>query len=243
MAKNRGVVSSLRSLLSFGEEQAEGKTATALLHEDHERVDGLFRSFESAKGNAEKRDIAAKTVAELRVHAAIEEELFYRALARELEDDEPVKYAVEEHAVVKRLLDDLEGMKPSEDTFHAKYKVLSELVRHHVREEEGQIFPAAESSDLDLDALGRELAERKHALIEGRRGAGRARGDTRGSGRARSSRSPARGGAARRSRARGAAAGRAESTAKSRGGGRKKAASAKGKSSRSRRSSGGSRRG
>src|SRR5690554_4446018 len=150
MAKsNRGVVSSLRSLLSFGEESEAGKDATTLLHEDHDRVDALFSRFEAATGNAEKRDIARKTIAELRVHAQLEEQLFYPSLASELEDDEMVKCAIEEHGLMKHLLDDLDRMRPNDGSFDAKYKVLTEIVRHHVREEESQVFPAAQSSDLD----------------------------------------------------------------------------------------------
>src|SRR5690606_8446166 len=99
----------------------------------------------------------------------LEEQLFYPSLASELEDDEMVKCAIEEHGLMKHLLDDLDRMRPNDGSFDAKYKVLTEIVRHHVREEESQVFPAAQSSDLDLDALGLELLELKRSLISGKR--------------------------------------------------------------------------
>ena len=177
---NQGVVASLKSLLSFGEGSSE-KNATALLREDHQKVQSLFGEFGSAESAAQRRAIVNKVLKELRAHTTIEEEIFYPAVAREMKDKEHIECAFEEHGIAKHLIEGLEGMEPDDEGYNAKFKVLGESVGHHIREEESQILPSAESSDLDLDALGREMLARKQALLE--KGGWRGRGHKRTAGR------------------------------------------------------------
>lgn len=119
--------------------------AIAVLREDHRRVEKLFKAFEKAgpRAAATKKRLVAQMVKELSVHAAIEEQVFYptvRAEAEGLDDD--VLEALEEHHVVKWELSELDGLSPDKERFDAKVTVMIENVRHHVREEEGELFPA-----------------------------------------------------------------------------------------------------
>jgi len=119
--------------------------AVTLLRNDHKTVEGLFKKFEKAGPNAHKtkQDLVEKIVEELSIHAAIEEQLLYPA-ARKADPDEEalVLESLEEHHIVKWVLSELDGMDPEDERFTAKVTVLIENVRHHVEEEEGELFPA-----------------------------------------------------------------------------------------------------
>ena len=116
--------------------------AITLLKQDHKSVEKLFKQFEKTTAPAKLRDLAAKIIEELSVHAAIEEMLFYPAVRERLPDTEDtVLESLEEHHVAKWLLSELEDMKPDHERFKAKMTVLIESVRHHVEEEESELFP------------------------------------------------------------------------------------------------------
>lgn len=143
-------------------------SATDLLREDHRRVKDLFRQFEDAEGAAEKRRIAEQTFAELEIHSQIEEEIFYPAIRRQ--DKEEMAHimneADEEHHVVDVLIAEMRKMRPSDPRFEAKFKVMSENVKHHIQEEESEIFTkAAEEGGDRLQRLGQELEARKAELM------------------------------------------------------------------------------
>jgi hemerythrin superfamily protein len=151
----------------FGLTAGEGTNAIDLLKKDHEQVEELFDQFEDAKedDNDEMRATLVSSICSaLTVHAQIEEELFYPAMRKVAELGDLIDEAAVEHQSLKELIAQLEGMRPGDDLFDAKVKVLSEYVKHHVKEEEGEIFPEAKDSDIDLDALGRKLAARKAEL-------------------------------------------------------------------------------
>jgi hemerythrin superfamily protein len=144
-----------------------------LLKKDHETVAGLFESFESAKeseSDGEKEQLAGRICEALTVHATVEEELFYPAVAARAREDEKaedgVKEAQEEHALLKTLVSELEGMSSDDEQFDAKVKVLKDVVEHHVKEEEGELMPRAKMllSSEDLDQIGSQLASRKQEL-------------------------------------------------------------------------------
>lgn len=144
--------------------------AVDLLVADHKEVKGLFKAYDKLveqDGDAgEKQTLALQICAMLTAHAAIEEELFYPA-AREVleEDDDLVDEAEVEHASAKDLIAQIEAGQPDDPLYDAKVKVLGEYIEHHVKEEEGEMFPKIRKSDLDLDALGEELTERKAELM------------------------------------------------------------------------------
>jgi hemerythrin superfamily protein len=140
--------------------------AVTLLRNDHKTVEGLFKKFEKAGPNATKtkQDLVEKIIEELSVHAAIEEQVLYPA-AREAVPDatEEVLEALEQHHVVKWTLSELDGMDPSDERFTAKVTVLIDLVRHHVGEEEGELFPQLRKAmkRKDLEELAQALGAAK----------------------------------------------------------------------------------
>ena len=144
-----------------------------LLKKDHEAVSGLFKSFESAKeseNEGEKGQIVGRICEELTAHATVEEELFYPAVAARAQEDEKtedgVKEAQEEHALLKTLVGELEGMAADDEQFDAKVKVLKDVVEHHVKEEEGELMPRAKKllSSEELDQIGSQVESRKQEL-------------------------------------------------------------------------------
>jgi hypothetical protein len=147
----------------FEEGSGAAPRAIQLLKQDHRKVEELFEQFEKAEDSRARRRIVETTIAELKVHAAVEEEIFYPALREALDEEEKVDEAEEEHHVMKLLLAELEKMAPGDERYDAKYKVLAESVKHHVKEEESEIFPEIED-ELDNPELGRRMAERKAEL-------------------------------------------------------------------------------
>lgn len=141
------------------------------LTQDHKEVKALFKDYEKlVKAEAddeEKLDIAQQICMKLTVHATVEEELFYPAARDALgEDADLVDEADVEHASAKELIAQIGSSSPAEDDhFDAKVKVLGEYIDHHVKEEEGEMFPKVKKADLDLAALGEELASRKEDLL------------------------------------------------------------------------------
>ena len=144
------------------------RDAIALLKEDHRTVSALFEEFEKAD-EEEQSSIAQRVCQLLTVHATIEEELLYPA-AKEVFDDEEetdlVNEAEVEHASAKELIAKIEGMASDDEHFKATVTVLSEYIKHHVKEEETELFPQLKKTDLDLKELGGRLADRKFALME-----------------------------------------------------------------------------
>ncbi len=137
-------------------------SAVAMLKEDHRAVSALFKEFKDAAPRR-KLEIARQTSTMLKVHTAIEEEIFYPAIKARIEDD-MVNEAVVEHASAKDLIAQIDGMTGSEELFSAKVTVLSELIEHHVKEEEAEMFKQAKAADVDLEALGDRMAARKAEL-------------------------------------------------------------------------------
>ncbi|UVT17419.1 MAG: hemerythrin domain-containing protein [Nitrospira sp.] len=146
-----------------------GRTAVVpgvieMLKEDHEKVKRLFEEFESAE-RKEQADIAATAIMELEVHADLEEKLIYPAIREAIDDDEQMNEAIEEHHLVHVLIKELKKLKPKDEAFQAKFKVLGELVKHHVEEEEGEMFPKAQETELDWEALEMEVMKRKDTVV------------------------------------------------------------------------------
>ena len=138
--------------------------ATALLKADHRRVSELFDQYEHTRSPAKKKTLVASICMELGIHAKAEEEIFYPAVKAALKDKEMVPEAIVEHASLKELMAQVEGKEPDGEMFDAKIKVLSEYVKHHVKEEETEMFPKARKTKLDMKALGAQIAARKDEL-------------------------------------------------------------------------------
>ena len=141
--------------------------AIALLKADHRTVENLFASFESAKDSGRKETLAKQICTELKIHAMIEEEIFYPALDGKIEDD-LLKEAYVEHDGAKVLINDIEAGAPSDEFYDAKVKVLSEEIEHHVKEEEAPsegMFAKAREAGVDLVALRDAMLARKQELM------------------------------------------------------------------------------
>ncbi len=143
-----------------------GTSAMTLLKKDHTEVKKIFERFEEAEGS-ELKQLADKAIKELKIHAKIEEEFFYPALRKAGVEQDLMEEADEEHHLAKLTIAELELMKGTEDNYKAKCLVLAESVRHHIKEEEGSIFSAAKKTDVDFDALGSAIEERKQQLMTG----------------------------------------------------------------------------
>jgi hemerythrin superfamily protein len=144
--------------------------ALETLMADHRKVEALFEKYEKAKdGDDEsRRGIAEAICGELTVHATIEEEIFYPWLRETLDDDdmEMVEEAQVEHNSAKDLIAQIQSASRVDEVYDAKVKVLSEYIKHHVREEEHEIFPAVADEREDLDELGQQMDDRRAELKE-----------------------------------------------------------------------------
>ena len=147
------------------EEEEGGENVFEMLKTDHRHVQGLFTKFEDADTRA-RGAIADETLTALEVHAALEEELVYPAIAEVIDDEELVKEAKEEHHVAKLLIKELRKMDAEDEGFSTKFKVLGELVGHHIEEEEGEMFPQAQEGGFEPESISGEVSKRKAKLMQ-----------------------------------------------------------------------------
>lgn len=145
--------------------QRSSTNAITLLRADHKLVSDLFEQFESARSSAKKQKLVEQICLELTIHAMVEEEIFYPAVKQALKDDELVPEAIVEHDTLKSLIAQVEGVEPDGEMYDAKVKVMSEYVKHHVKEEQGEMFPKANKTRLDMDELGALILQRKEELM------------------------------------------------------------------------------
>ena len=155
---------------SAGANKSTAPNAIDLLVSDHREVKALFKEYdklvEAQAESGEKQAMALQICTMLTAHATAEEELFYPAAREVLDDDENlVDEADVEHACAKELIAQIEAGSPDDALYDAKVKVLGEYIDHHVKEEEGEMFPKVSKSELDLDALGADIAARKAELL------------------------------------------------------------------------------
>ena len=147
-------------------ETMQSMNPVSMLKEDHSNVKKLFDQFEGTEDEQTQMEIAKKALDELRVHSAIEEEIFYPGVEATVDDTEVMCEATQEHHVVHLLIDELESQDLDHDTFHAKFIVLAENVRHHIKEEEGEMLPKVDGDESEIQELGAQMAERKQQLME-----------------------------------------------------------------------------
>ena len=164
MAKAKRRAKSARSRSAAGQQDA-----IALLKADHRQVEEWFAQFESTRSDGRKQKLALQCCQALKVHTQIEEEIFYPAFLEATEEEDIHHEAEVEHDGAKKLIAEIEASQPDDDYYDAKVKVLSEMIKHHVNEEEKRdgMFAKARKSDMDLKALGEQLAARKAALMGG----------------------------------------------------------------------------
>jgi hypothetical protein len=139
------------------------KHAIAVLMKDHDTVKALFDKFEKTGAGAAKEKLIQQAVAELKIHAVIEEEIFYPAVRKYVGKD-IMNEADEEHHVARVLIAELDQKARADDHRHAKFTVLAESVRHHIKEEEGEMLPKAKGLKMNFEALGQRMLARKAEL-------------------------------------------------------------------------------
>ncbi|MCW3848863.1 hemerythrin domain-containing protein [Sphingomonas sp. LB-2] len=146
----------------------EYSDAIALLKAGHRKVEELFEQFENASGSGARQKLAHRICVELKIHTAIEEEIFYPAFEGKIEED-LLREAYVEHDGAKVLINDIEAGGPDDDYYDAKVKVLSEEIKHHVHEEEmpseGMFAQCRKAGDVDLVALRDAMLARKEELM------------------------------------------------------------------------------
>jgi hemerythrin superfamily protein len=147
----------------------KAQDAIALLTADHKKVKALFSDFDDIKeegSDQEKSAIVDQICDELTIHAEIEEEIFYPAVRKAIEDSDLMDEALVEHAGAKDLIAQLKDASPDDDLYDAKVTVLGEQIDHHVKEEEGEMFPKAKKAKVDTEALGALMLKRKMELMK-----------------------------------------------------------------------------
>jgi hemerythrin superfamily protein len=148
--------------------RSKSPEAIEMLKEDHDKVKKAFKEFEKMdREDTESCQQLIRSVCEdLKVHTTLEEEIFYPAVREVIEDEDLMNEAAVEHETAKMLIDQLENMGPDDPNYFATFTVLGEYVMHHVKEEEGEMFPQAKKAkDLDFESLAAEMASRKQALM------------------------------------------------------------------------------
>jgi len=143
--------------------------AIALLKADHRKVENLFEQFDKAHDKDRKEKLVNQICTELSIHTRIEEEIFYPACAGQIDDDDLLDESYVEHDGAKVLVAELLGSDPDNEFYDAKVSVLSEMIKHHVKEEEKRsegLFAEAKKAGLDMEGLGERLMRRKQELMQ-----------------------------------------------------------------------------
>ena len=155
------------------------RDALALLRADHQLVQALFEKFEKTRADDRKSALAEQICNELTVHAQIEEEIFYPAAREAIREKDLIAEATVEHQSAKDLIAQIEG-GGGDEMWEAKVKVLGEYIKHHVKEEQNELFAQVRKTKLDTAALGEQLQARKMELMGESGGAGGGGGGSRG---------------------------------------------------------------
>src|ERR1700729_2771115 len=146
----------------------QAQDAIAMLTADHKKVKKLFADFEKLKdagSDEDKASIVDQICNELKIHTELEEEIFYPAVRKAIDDGDLMDEALVEHAGAKDLIAQLEDASPEDDLYDAKVTVLGEQINHHVKEEEGDMFVKAKKAKLDTAELGAEMGARREKLM------------------------------------------------------------------------------
>ena len=168
MAQSRRSSRSRESTRARSRRNGAGSDAISLLKADHDEVKKWFGEFEKARSDTRKQELAEKICMALKAHTIIEEEIFYPAFLEATQEKGIHHEAEVEHEGAKKLIEEIEAAGP-DDYFDARVSVLSEMIKHHVNEEEkrGGMFAKARNSEMDLESLGEQLQQRKQEVMQG----------------------------------------------------------------------------
>ena len=141
-------------------------SATQLIKRDHKKVEGLFDKFNNAKTPDAKKKVCEQVIQELEVHTKLEEEIFYPAVRKHIGEEDMLEEAKQEHQEAKQIIAELKKGGMDDEEFESKFAELVEGVQHHVQEEEGEMLPKVEQSEMDLQEYGDEMTQRKSELMK-----------------------------------------------------------------------------
>jgi hemerythrin superfamily protein len=144
---------------------SDSMNAVELLEQDHREVETYFDDYEELNDEKAKAELSEKICLALEVHTALEEEIFYPQARKATKDDDLLDEALVEHAGAKELISQIGSMKVGDELYDAKVKVLGEQVKHHIKEEEDELFPEVDAAKMDLEGLGKAMAARKAELM------------------------------------------------------------------------------
>jgi hemerythrin superfamily protein len=155
-----------RSQAPSRKSESGGPNAIQVLKQDHRKVEEWFDEYDDLQHQEGDRrsQLSDKICTALKIHAQLEEEIFYPRASEVTQDDDLIDESLVEHAIVKHLIAEIEAMEVDDDLFDAKIRVLGEMVKHHIQEEEEELFPDVESAGMDLNAVAKELAQRQEEL-------------------------------------------------------------------------------
>lgn len=147
--------------------RSKSTEAMDMLKQDHAKVQKAFKEFEKMDRTDTEtcRQVVRTVCDDLKVHTMLEEEIFYPAVRDAIEDEDVMNEASVEHEAAKTLIEQLENMDADDPNYYATFTVLGEYVMHHIKEEEGEMFPQAKKSDLDFESLAQRMQERKAELM------------------------------------------------------------------------------
>ncbi len=147
-------------------QKVQATQVTDMLREDHQHVKDLFKQFAKTNNAQKKQQIVETALTELQVHAELEEKLIYPVIRQKMKDEDLMDEALEEHHVVHGVIGELKKMKPGDERYDAKFTVLGELCKHHIKEEEEEMLPKAEKRDVDWVSLHDQVIKRKEQLLK-----------------------------------------------------------------------------
>ena len=139
--------------------------AITMLIEDHQKVQKMFKTFERTEDHQEQQQLATQICNELTVHTQLEEQVFYPAAREALEEADLIDEATVEHQVAKELIQKIKQSRPHDEEYCALVTVLGEYVNHHIEEEQEELFPQLKKTEIDFEALGEEMQQKKQELM------------------------------------------------------------------------------
>ena len=150
-----------------GNKRAGGRQpgAIAMLIEDHLKVQKMFKAFERTDDQQKQQQLATEICNELTVHTRLEEQVLYPAAREALEEGDLIDEANVEHQVAKDLIEKIKQSRPHDEEYCALVTVLGEYVNHHIDEEHKELFPQLKKTEIDFEALGEEMQQKKQELL------------------------------------------------------------------------------
>ncbi|HEX7029294.1 MAG TPA: hemerythrin domain-containing protein [Gammaproteobacteria bacterium] len=145
-----------------------GMSAHDLLDDDHNRVLQLFNEYENVKSTAsaaEKNRIAREICRELKIHTAIEEEIYYPRVIEKADIDDRVRAAENDHAQAKAMIREIEAASTEDASFDGRMQALHDVIRDHISDERNDLFDTAEVMGINTPEMARRLFERKQELL------------------------------------------------------------------------------